>query len=133
MKKLYADTNTFLRFLLQDNLEQARVAAEKFTLAKEKKLKIIVISEVIPELAYVLSGVYKLSRVEAAQQINHLINTPYFEIEQKDIWSKAMEIYPQVKIDVVDIFLAVKANQAAGEVFSFDQDFKKIASFFKVQ
>jgi len=33
MKKLYVDTNVFLRFLLQDNIKQAKVAEKNFILA----------------------------------------------------------------------------------------------------
>lgn len=130
MKKLYADTNTFLRFLLQDNIEQAKIAEKNFTLAKKKKLRVIIISEIIPELVYVLSGVYKLSREETAKQVSNIIETPYFDIKRRDIWAKVMDLYLQVNIDVVDIFLAVKANKEGGEVFSFDQDFEKLARFF---
>jgi len=125
MKKLYADTNTFLRFLLQDNIEQAKIAEKKFTLAKEKKLIIIIISEIIPELIYVLSGVYKLSRAETAKQVDNIVKTPYFKVEQRDLWIKALKAYSQVKIDIVGIFLAAKASEEDGEVFSFDKDFKK--------
>ncbi|MBT3250022.1 MAG: PIN domain-containing protein [Candidatus Pacebacteria bacterium] len=130
MKKLYADTNTFLRFLLQDNVKQAEIAEKKFALAKEKKLRVIIISEIIPELTYVLSGVYKLSRVETAKQVANILKTPYFDIKHRDTWDKVMDLYPQVNIDVVDIFLAVRANEEGGEVFSFDKDFEKIARLF---
>ncbi len=130
MKKLYADTNTFLRFLLQDNIEQAKIAEKNFILAKENKLQVIVISEVIPELVYVLAGVYKLSRAETAKQVSYIVETPYFKVEQRSLWIQVLEAYPQVKVDVVDIFLAVKAAENDGAVFSFDHDFEKLDQLF---
>lgn len=132
MKKLYVDTNNFLRFLLQDNIEQAKVAEKKFTLAKEEKVKIIIISEVIPELVYVLSGVYKLSRVKVAKYIEYIVKTAYFNVEQRDVWVKVMSIYPQVNVDIVDIFLAVKAKDEDGEVLSFDKDFEKLEKHLSI-
>jgi len=40
-----------------------------------------------------------------------------------------MSVYPQVNVDVVDIFLAVKAKSDDGEVFTFDTDFKKLKKY----
>ncbi len=130
MEILYTDTNVFLRFLLQDNLKQAEVVEKKIILAKKGEIEMYCVSETIPELVYVLFKVYKVSRDEVAKYINVIIKTPYFNVEQRDIWIQVMKIYPQVNIDVVDIFLAVKAKNNAGEVFSFDHDFKKLSKFF---
>ncbi|MBU0974314.1 PIN domain-containing protein [Patescibacteria group bacterium] len=126
MKKLYVDTNVFLRFLLRDNIKQADVAEKNFTLAKEEKVKIVIISEIIPELVYVLSGIYKLSREKVTKYIESIVKTIYFNVEQRDTWVKVMGIYPQVSVDVEDIFLAVKAKEEDGDVLSFDKDFKKL-------
>ncbi|NCO12194.1 MAG: hypothetical protein COZ34_03595 [Candidatus Pacebacteria bacterium CG_4_10_14_3_um_filter_34_15] len=132
MKKLYVDTNVFLRFLLQDNIKQAKVAEKNFILAKDEKVKIVIVSEVIPELVYVLSGVYKLSRVNIAKYIENIVKTIYLNVEQRDVWIKVMSIYPQVNFDVVDIFLAVKAKEENGEVLSFDKDFEKLEKHLSI-
>ena len=112
--------------------EQAKVSEKNFLLAKTGKVKIIVVSEVIPELVYVLSGVYKLSRVNIAKYIENIVKTIYLNVEQRDVWIKVMSIYPQVNFDVVDIFLAVKAKEENGEVLSFDKDFEKLEKHLSI-
>jgi len=129
MEILYTDTNVFLRLLLQDNLKQVGVVEKNFILAKKGEIEIACVSEIIPELVYVLLKVYKVSRDEVARYINIIIKTPYFNVEQRNIWVQVMKIYPQINIDVADIFLAVKAQNGGGKVFSFDADFKKLVKF----
>jgi predicted nucleic-acid-binding protein len=122
----FADTNVFLRFLIQDNLEQYDQAKNYFSQAKAGKIKIFIIPEIILEIDYVLKKVYSLPRIEVSSKLLHLTSTPYFEVKDRDLWIKSLEIYNKTNFDLVDIFLFTSANREGGEVLSFDQDFNKL-------
>jgi len=126
MKAYLVDTNIFLRFILQDNKKFAQVAKKYFLKAKEGKVKLIFIPEVILEINYVLRKVYQLSRKEVAKHLSTLVKTPYFDIRNRDILIKALKIYSRINLDLADIILYVSAKKEGAHLLSFDKDFKKI-------
>lgn len=127
MKVYFADTNIFIRFLLRDNLQQARKAGHYFSLAKAKKIRIIVLSEILLEIDYVLKKVYSLSRLEITQKLSDLVRSVYFDVEDRSLWIRNFELYPKTNFDLVDIFLFEKAKNEGGKVLSFDKDFQKLS------
>ena len=126
MKVYFADTNIFIRFLIGDNLKQAKQAGDYFALAKAKKIQIVVLSEIILEIDYVFKKVYGLSRLEISQKLSDLVSSPYFDPEDRSIWIRSFDTYRKTSFDLVDIFLFEKAKSENGEVLSFDRDFKKL-------
>jgi len=127
VKKYFADTNFYLRFLLQDNLDQADRVEKDLRKAEQKKIKIVFLSVVILEMAFVLQKTYSLARAEIAKYLLGLVKTNYLEIEDRKIWMEVWPIYSSGKVDLTDIFLFKKTIDEGGEVLSFDQDFKKLA------
>ncbi len=126
MKIYFADTNVFLRFLLKDNPKFTKKARSYFTLAKNKQIRIIVLSAIILEIEYVLRKVYSQPRREIAKKISSLVKSIYFEIEDRGLWLDSLALYSKANLDLVDIFLFEKAKINGAEVLSFDQDFSKI-------
>lgn len=126
MKTYFADTNIFLRFLLRDNFQQYKQAKAYFTLAKENKIKIVILAKVIFEIDYVLKKVYGLSPAEISAKLSDLVSATYLDIKDRSLWLKNLEIYGLFNFDLVDIFISEKAKSEGGEVLSFDQDFRKL-------
>ena len=126
MKVYFADTNIFIRFLIGDNPRQAKQAGKYFALAKDKKIQIVILSEIIQEMDYVLKKVYGLSKLEIAQKLSNIVSSPYFDPEDRSIWIRSLDLYPRTNFDLVDIFLFEKAKSENGEVLSFDRDFAKL-------
>ena len=131
IKRLYVDANVLLRFLLGTD-EKAVVEVEKYLDRSNKGLvELHLISEIIPEIEYVLRKVYKVQRDDLADRLLKLLRIDHVVIESRDLWMRAFELYPKVNIDLMDIFLFVKAKSSLGEVLSFDKDFKKLVKFDK--
>ena len=128
MKKYIVDTNIFLRFLLRDNEGFFQKAKKYLTDAKEKKVILILIAQVIFEIDYVLRGVYKLSRQESANYLTKLVKIPYIQVENRTIVAETIEKYKEKNIDLVDLFLLETAKQEKAEVLSFDKDFSKLSA-----
>lgn len=126
MKIFFADTNLFIRFFLKDDIKLVKRVKFYFLQAKNKKIKLVVISEIIPEIEYVLRRVYHLSKKETEKHLSGLLKAPYFEVERRNFWLEALRIYLEIEVDLVDIFLFLIAKKEKGRVLSFDKDFKKL-------
>lgn len=126
MKSYIADTNFYLRFLLQDNVKQAKKVEFYLKKAKRGDIRIIFFSEVILEMNFVLKTVASIPRVGIANQLTNLIKTAYVEIEDRDTWLETLQFYKNYNIDLLDIFLFFRAKKKNAEVLSFDRDFAKL-------
>lgn len=126
MKRFLADTNFYLRFILQDNKAQAKTVEEYLKKAKEKKIIIVFLDEVILEIEFVLRNVYQTPRSKIAKCLSVLVKTPFLEIENRSLWIETLEIYLKRKISLFDIFLFLRAKKEKAEILSFDRDFKKL-------
>lgn len=123
-----ADTNIFVRLYIQDNSEQFNSSVQILNDCKRGKIKIIVLSEVVPEIEYVLRKVYKIDRKTIANHLLELIKTTYINIEKRDIWKEAIKVYSKNNLDIIDAVLFVESQNRKNEILSFDKDFRKIKS-----
>lgn len=126
MIKCLADTNVFIRIFIQDNPEQTLEAQKYLDQAKSGKIKLRVISEIIPEIEYVLRKVYKIKREEIVDKLLLIIEASYLDIEKRQEWIKSLNIYKNNNIDLIDAFLYVIKLRDNIKILSFDKDFKKI-------
>ncbi|KKT35470.1 MAG: PilT protein domain protein [Parcubacteria group bacterium GW2011_GWA2_44_12] len=126
MTTYFIDANVYLRFFLQDNKKQAEEAKQYFIDAQSKKIKIVITPEMLVEVNYVLRVVYKISHQSVAEALLKMVQTPYFTIVDREILLSALHSYQNINVDIEDIILYVRAKQAHAEVFSFDEDIKKL-------
>ena len=131
MKRFFADTNFYLRFILKDNNLQAVKVKNYLKKAKNGQVKIIFSSPVILEMEFVLRSVYSVSRKRIAKCLMTLVKTNYLEIEEREIWLKALETYIKKNFSLFDFFIFFKAKKENAQVLSFDKDFKKLKKFIK--
>lgn len=126
MKQYLADTNFYLRFVLADVPEQVKVVEQRLKEAKKDKVRIKFVDEVILEMEFVLRSFYKVERKKLAEILLELCKTGYLEVENRGLWMEALKMYSGRSIDLMDVFLFVKAREMGGEVLSFDQDLEKL-------
>lgn len=126
MKSYLADSNIFLRLFLQDNSKQSKKSASYISDAKDGKIEIVVSSEIIPEIEYVLRKVYKASKGVVIEHLSGIIKTSYIKVEKRNIWIEAINLYSNNNIDLIDALLYAEAKDQDLAILSFDEDFKKI-------
>ena len=124
----YIDANYFLRFILKDNLAQWKIANNYFEKAKQEKIKLVFLTEVILEIEYVMRKVYKLNRKLIFKYISTLLVINSFEIVDREALKLALLTYLDKNIDFVDAILFYKSKNRQAEVLSFDKDFDKMRS-----
>lgn len=126
MNHVFIDTNILVRFTLQDNPQQNKKTREYIADAKQGKVKLTIITEILLEVEYVLRKTYRIPREQIARNLESLIGMEYFDVVDRDILKIALKIYKLKSLDLVDVILFLKARKANAKVLSFDRDFAKL-------
>lgn len=126
MKKFIADTNIFLRFLLNDIPSQADESERYFKQAAEGKIEILVFPITIFEIVFSFEKFYGKTKKEAAELAKTVVSAPYLKIEDKEVFIEALKKYQDSNVSLVDAFLFYKAEAMNGDVLSFDKDFVRL-------
>lgn len=127
MRAVLFDTNTFLRFLLNDIAEQANATAAIVQKAKRKELTINVPQIVIFEIYFALDKYYKLKKDEIVDKLRLIVSTEYFHVQDQKIFNKAIALFRDRNIDLVDCFLLYKAEKEGTDLFTFDKTLKNLS------
>lgn len=119
---MYAiDTNVLIRYVVEDDPEQAEKATEAIEqLTPEKQGFISCI--VLCELNWVLKTAYKISKSERVATLQKILSVPVFDIEQLDCCLKALRSYEKGKADFSD-YLIQQIGEKHGykTLLTFDQ------------
>lgn len=124
MKKIFLDTNVWLRFLLQDT-EQAEKCVELIKAIELGKLNPYISAIVLLEVNYIFTFTYKRPAKEASQILRKILKTRNLTVIDKTNTNKAMSIYTKYRIKFTDCLIASQLPSKTTLV-SFDRDFIKI-------
>ena len=128
VEMIYADTNMFIRFFTSNPEEQSEMANRFFIKVSLKEAELFVCDIVISEIVYVLERVYKVNRNEIYEKIHSILNMENIIIENRSIIVNALGYYKDKNINFNDAYIASHAiKNNINKVFTFDNDFKKIA------
>lgn len=127
MKTLILDTNIFLRFLLNDIPSQTQKIEAVLTKAKIAKIKLYVPQIVIFEIVFALDKYYKFPKNQIIDKLDSILKTTYFNIQDKETFLQAMEIYTKKDISFVDCFLLGIAKIQNQDIFTFNQELVKLS------
>ncbi len=123
MKPIFVDTNVILRFLLNDITDQFEIAKKLF---RQNKYEVVCISEVMAEVVFVLSSVYKMPRQVVSKIITVFVQTAPIRFQNKDIIEWVLDQFSVVNLAYVDLLVSKYAQNGGGEVFSFDKKLMKM-------
>lgn len=118
---LILDTNAVLRYLLCDNEEMAKKVDEII-----KGNQVGIKTEIVAELIYVLTGVYKIDKKIVGELIitfSQIKNVNIFDLE---VVTVATTIFISENIDFVDCLLIGYYKVDNCEVFTFDKKLQKL-------
>lgn len=126
MSRSVLDTNALLRFLLNDIPSQVALIEEKIKEAKVGKLELIIPQIVIFEIAYALTKAYGFGKEEVIKGLKKIITAKEFRVLDKEIFIQVLDIYKLHKVSFSDCFIAAFARQSSADLFTFDNDLKKL-------
>lgn len=131
MKKLgrrLPDTNVIVRYLVKDDIELYRRAKAFFDMVKTGEESALILESVVAECVYVLTKIYKVPREKTAESLKNLLQYRGIINEDRAALVKALAVFAERSLDIVDCILYAKAKGMNTRLFSFDEDLNKLAS-----
>jgi len=125
MRKLIAilDANVILRYILGDDLDQARQAKDLIENAPAGSLFLHAL--IIAEAIWIMKGHYGISRTDSVIGIQRLLANR--SIRTEPVLDDAVIRYSSTSVDFADCLLAALAKSQGISVATFDKDYRKFS------
>ena len=122
MKKNFylIDTNIIIRFLTQDHKELSEKSTEIFKKIEKGEIRAKITESVVAEVVYVIMKIYGKDRAFTANTIKKILDLKGIVNRDKNQLKRALNIFANQKIDIVDSLLLSQAKQCLG-ILSFDK------------
>jgi predicted nucleic-acid-binding protein len=129
LKKVFIDTNLFIRYLVNDVPDQVAKVDKLLDLAEKGKVALVTGPPVFFEMAWTLKSFYNLSRVKIYECLSSILGITGLEITDIDILEDALELYKDSSADFSDAYITVLAEKVeAGAIATFNtKHFKDFA------
>ena len=124
------DTNVLVRYLVQDAVAQAKLAAAAIESASGRGARVRLSAVTLCELVWVLESAYGQTRADVARALAQIVRTADFDIEHADHVRTAVEQYQATAADFADVLIGL-VNDAAGceYTLTFDRALKRLPHF----
>ena len=120
------DTNILIRYLTRDDEALYDRAKEFFDRVKEGSTRAVVLESVVAECIYVLTKIYKVPKNKAAESLIDIFHYKGIANHDQKELIRALTLFSERNIDIVDCILCVKAAGPDTSLFSFDSDLNKM-------
>jgi predicted nucleic-acid-binding protein len=124
--KSLPDTNTIVRYLVKDDLALFAKAESFFDQVRNGIAKAVILESVVAECIYVLTKIYKVPREKAAESLIAILHYKGIANEDRNDLIRALTLFSEQNIDIVDCILCEKAAKAKAPLFSFDKELNKV-------
>ena len=125
MKRIIPDANIFIRYFLNDIASQVTRAEKVFEKAKKKEIELIIPQIVIFEILFILEKYYKFDKAELKEKLKSILSTDYFNIIERSVFLKELEIWSLQNISFPDAFIISFSEVNQADIFSFDKKLNK--------
>lgn len=115
-----ADTNVILRYILKDHPEFSPRSAELI-----EQNDIFLPTEIVCEVTYVLQKVYRMNKSDIRTVLQGLSDGGLITVEKPRVLRKALDVYAQKNLDIVDAYLCAYRALEDVEVLTFDEKLQK--------
>ena len=120
------DTNVLVRYLTQDDPEQARKANAVIEETVGDGKRCFIASIVLCELVWVLQAAYGYDKEDVSGALEKMMSTIEFSIEDKDLALRALDDYLKGSADFADYLIGWKNRKSGCEMtVTFDRNLKK--------
>ncbi len=123
------DTNVIVRYFVEDPVKvhsKFKGVFSFFPKVESGAVSVELPDLVVFEVFFVLTNIYKIPQVDAAQKLSDLIAFRGFLMQNKPLMTSCLQKLQKEKIDLVDAYLLSLAKQKGIlAVYSFDKDLSK--------
>lgn len=121
------DTNAIVRYLVADDPPLHAKAKDFFDKVRHGGVKAVILESVIAECVYVLTKIYKVPRDKAAGSLIDLMRYKGIANDDQQELIRALSLFSERGIDIVDCILCAKAATSEDHLFTFDTDLQKLS------
>lgn len=121
------DTNIIVRYLVKDNIALYTKAKDFFDKVRDGSEKAVILESVIAECIYVLTKIYKAPKNKASNSLIDILHYKGIANDDQKELIRALTIFSERGIDIVDCILCAKAAGSGDNLFSFDEELNKLA------
>ena len=121
------DTNILIRYLTRDDEPLYVRAKEFFDKVKEGSMRAVILESVIAECVNVLTKIYKAPKNKAAESLIDILRYKGIANLDRGELIRALTLFSERDIDIVDCILCVKASGPNTSLFSFDSELNKMS------
>ena len=120
------DTNVFIRYIVQDDPGQSRIATRLIEGELSPENKGFVSSVVLCEVIWVLKRFYRQSKEQLLLVVKTILETEVFEVEHRDCAWRAYYDFDEGDADFSDYYIC-QINKSCGAPFTvtFDETAQK--------
>ena len=111
MKKVFLDTNIFIRYLVNDIPDQVDKVEDLFDRAERGEIRLVTGPPVFFEIAWTLKSFYNMNRKRIYGCLRGIIGLQGLEIIDLKIIEEALEIYNQTSADFNDAYIAILSQK----------------------
>jgi predicted nucleic-acid-binding protein len=115
VKKVFVDTNLFIRYLANDIPSQIDKVEALFDLAEKGKVRLVTGPPVFFEMAWTLKSFYNMSRKHIYECLSSILGLPGLEVTDLDILEEALELFYHTSSDFSDAYIAALSNKVGAE------------------
>lgn len=120
------DTDTILRYLIGNPPEHYAQACEVFDKVLTGEVQALILESVLTECIYVLTKHYQVPRDEAGAQLTKLLEYRGVINKEVSVWRKALALFGETRLDIVDCLIVATAKSKGYRAFSFDRNLLKL-------
>lgn len=121
------DTNTIIRYLINDDHALHSKAKEFFDKVKNGSDRAVILESVVAECIYVLTKIYKVPKDRAAGSLIDILRYKGISNDDQQELIRALTLFSDQGLDIVDCILCAKTSASGDHLFTFDADLNKNA------
>jgi predicted nucleic acid-binding protein len=122
VKRVFVDTNLFIRYLTNDDPSKADRVEVLLRKAAAGDVSLMTTELVLAETVWVLESSYNLGNAQVAPLVRGILATPGLDVLNGALVSRALDHYETIGIDFIDGYIAaVMEKQGIDELYSFDK------------
>jgi len=122
LKRIFVDTNLFIRYLINDVPSQIDKVERLFDLAEKRDVTLVTGPPVFFEIAWTLKSFYNMNRKRIYECLSGILGLPGLEVTDLDILEETLELYHQTSTDFSDAYVAVLSKKiGANSIATFNE------------
>ena len=116
------DTNILIRFLVKDNIKQAKKVFNLFKQAEIKRQNFFISNFTVIETVWVLSKLYKCTNKDISNAFNVLLSIPIINFESENLLKEFIVISEKTNLDLANLLIGLSGTyNNCKETITFDK------------